>query len=123
MKSRTCIVFFIVLFFLFTIGCRKEKTALEIEQDIYITVTKEFLKSMNVPIDKGDIVFDENNSKFNQFLGTDDPSFSVLRNKKFQSVVYLPKSNPFTREITFGGDIWVFIDKETKTVLHVFRGK
>ncbi len=42
----------------------------------------------------------------------------LLKKYNFQVVYYAPK-----RKLTLGGDVWVFIDTDTKEVITTIRGK
>lgn len=111
------------MLFFFT-GCKEQVENPGNESGIYLNVAKEVLTSMNIPIDRGELLFDENNVNFNEYLGgVNNPDFAILKDRQFQSVIYYPKSKKLSRDIQLGGEVWVFIDAETKKVLYVFQGK
>jgi len=122
MKNKSGIISCILLVAFSCMSCKEAKVASENTDEIYLRLAKKILDSMNISTEKGTLNIDENNEKFKKFLVTSDPCFSILTNKDFQTVLYLPKVKD-NREIQFGGEIWIFIDRNTKKVLYVHQGK
>lgn len=121
MKYLMAVVLFTSFFFT---GCKEKPVSPENDNDVYLDIAKEVLVSMNISIDEGELLFDENNLVFNKHLeGVNNPDFSILKDRQFQAVLYYPKTKKFSKEIQFGGEVWVFIDTETKKVIYVFQGK
>lgn len=106
---------------LFT-GCKEDTE--EKKDTIYYDIAKDILTSMNIKIDEGELLFDRDNRNFNGYLGgVNNPDFSILKEREFQSIIYCPRAKRFSRAIQLGGEIWIFIDTKTKKVIYVHRGK
>jgi hypothetical protein len=101
-------------------GCKDENESYSPVQKSYLIIAQETLKTMNVVVDDFNIFFDEDNVEFNRYLEAND--IPELKNKEFQTLIFFPKTKS-RREFQLGGEIWIFIDKVTKNVLHVHTGK
>ena len=117
---KTIIYFALCLLLSLLTGCKDENESYSTAQKSYLIIAQETLKTMNVAVDDFDIFFDEDNVEFNRFLEAND--IPELKNKEFQTLIFFPKTKS-RREFQLGGEIWIFIDKETKKVLHVHIGK
>ena len=67
--------------------------------------------------------YDLGNGKWKEYAqsqspGAIDSTIALLAKHDFQGVYYAPKG-----KMTLGGDVWVFIDRNTKEVITTLRGR
>ena len=98
---------------------------MENDKKIIVEVANKTAQELGYKLSEMTISIDENNSAWNNHISK-VPFFESefgqdvkkkLDNKKYWAVYYQPKRTQL------GGDLFVFIDKETKEVITVIRGQ
>lgn len=85
-----------------------------------IEISKKEALKLGYDVDSMNLEIDENNTTWNKYIKLDpDPDMlSKLKNRKYWAVSYSPRDDE-----TFGGDVWILIDKNDGHIIEIIRGK
>jgi len=122
------IAFVIVSVIIFsTLGCfsldnQRGKKKM-ITKKMAIDIADKKIKELNYDIQTMEIYLDDGNSKWNNYLlashiEKDQPELVIpLKNRIYWAIYYAPRLHQY------GGDLWVFVDKETGVIITVIQGE
>ena len=90
------------------------------DQKVVIDIAKQKAKELNYNIKEMEIVIDNQNMEWSRYLAEikkwQPELIKPLENKDYVAVYYRPK------KMQMGGDLWVFVDKQTGKVITVIQG-
>ena len=126
--TRLVFVFFIPMLLMLLTSCAiipHEVKNMENGKEGIVKIANETAKKMGYNLSDVTVVIDKDNSAWNNHISKGALVNSEygqdvekkLHDRKYWAVYYQPKRTQF------GGDLFVFIDKETKKVITVLRGQ
>jgi hypothetical protein len=107
--------------YLVTMGCRRHEPS-DTKKKI-LSVSNAKIREMGYDLRNMTHQYDDGNRRWKKYIeslsGSDmDSTMAILQERDFQGIYYAPKGKS-----TFGGDVWVFVDRDTNEVITVLRFK
>lgn len=123
----------LVLLIIFIFGCgylNNEVKSMKITIEEAIKIANKEAEKLNYNVSEMNIKIDENNTVWKKysssinfsigstFLDDNQEIKTKLKNKSFWAIYYMPKNIN-----QFGGDLWIFINKDTGKIILFLKGK
>lgn len=104
-------------------NAKNEVEQMEISKEKVHEIANNKAKEIGYDIKEMKVELDKENTRWNEYikkgpiLENDNKLRLALKDRKYWAAYYAPK------RIQFGGDLWIFIDKNTGEVITIIQGK
>jgi hypothetical protein len=104
-----------------TMGCRRHEPSDATKKILGVSNAK--IRELGYDLRNMTTEYDTDNKQWKKYTeslsdGDMDSTMALLHERDFQGVYYAPKGKS-----TLGGDVWVFVDRDTNEVITVLRFK